>query len=114
MTRKQATRKRDRLTARFSHLGDVLRGSLFQRTVRHTSGCPKCARGQGHPLWVLNVNYPGGHTRQLSLRPEQIPQVRKALKYYRQVKQTLEAISELNQQLLRIDRDESKNQERPA
>jgi len=30
------------------------------------------------------------------------------------VKQTLEAISELNQQLLRIDRDESKNQERPA
>jgi hypothetical protein len=40
--------------------------------------------------------------------------VRKALKYYRQVKQTLEAISELNQQLFRIDRDESKGQERSA
>jgi hypothetical protein len=114
MTHKQATRKRDRLAASLSHLGDVLRGSLLQRSVRHTSGCPQCARGAGHPLWVLNVNYPGGHTRQLSLRPGQIPQVRKALKYYRQVKQTLEAISELNQQLFRIDRDESKGQERSA
>ena len=114
MTHKQATRKRDRLTASLSHLGDVLRGSLLQRTIRHTSGCPKCARGEGHPLWVLNVNYPGAHTRQLSLRPQQIPQVRKALKHYRQVKQTLESISELNQQLLRLDRDESKSQERSA
>lgn len=114
MTHKQATRKRDRLTANLSHLGDILRGSLLQRSVRHTSGCPKCARGEGHPLWVLNVNYPGAHTRQLSLRPQQIPQVRKALKHYRQVKQTLEAISELNQQLLRIDRDESKHRERSA
>jgi len=114
MTHKQAAQKRDRLTASLSHLGDVLRGSLLQRTVRHSSGCPKCARGEGHPLWVLNVNYPGGHTRQLSLRPEQIPQVRKALKHYRQVRQTLEAISEVNQQLLRIDRDASRDQGRSA
>jgi hypothetical protein len=114
MTHKRTAQKRDRLTASLSHLGDILRGSLLQRTLRHSSGCPKCARGEGHPLWVLNVNYPGGHTRQLSLRPEQIPQVRKALKHYRQVKQTLEAISELNQQLLRIERDASKGQERSA
>ncbi len=114
MIHKQAAQKRDRLTASLSRLGDVLRGSLLQRTVRHSSGCPKCARGEGHPLWVLNVNYPGGHTRQLSLRPEQIPQVRKALKHYRQVRQTLEAISEVNQQLLRIDRDASRDQGRSA
>ncbi len=54
----------------------------------------------------------GGQTRQLSLRPQQVPQVRKALQRYRAIKETLEAISELNQQLLRMDRDESK--ERPA
>jgi hypothetical protein len=30
------------------------------------------------------------------------------------VKETLEAISELNQQLLRMDRDESRQQERQA
>jgi hypothetical protein len=112
MTRKQAVRKRDRLASSVSGLSDVLRGSLLRRTLHHSGGCPKCARGEGHPLWVLNVNYPGGQTRQLSLRPGQVPQVRKALRQFRAVKQTIEAISELNQQLLRMDRDES--QERPA
>src|SRR5882757_9162556 len=112
MTRKQATQKRDRLAAGLSGLGEVLRGSLLERTIHHSSGCPKCARGEGHPLWVLNVNYPGGQTRQLSLRPAQVAQVRKALQRYRAVKETIEAISEINQQLLRMDRDDSK--ERPA
>lgn len=112
MTHKQATRKRDKLAEQLSGFGEVLRGSLFQRMIHHSSGCPKCARGEGHPLWVLNVGYPGGKTRQVSLRPEQIPQVRKAVEHYRVVKDTLEAISELNQFLLRLDRDESKDQER--
>jgi hypothetical protein len=114
MTRRETIRRRDQLAARLAPPADVLRGSLLERTVHHTSGCPKCARGEGHPLWVLNVNYPGAKTRQLSLRPEQVPQVRKALERYRQVKETLEAISELNQQLLRMDRDESRQQEREA
>jgi hypothetical protein len=112
MTHKQAIRKRGHLAARLSRLSEVLRGSLLQRTLHHSSGCPKCARGQGHPLWVLNVNYPGAKTRQLSLRPQQVPQVRKALRHYRQVKETLEAISELNQYLLRLDREDCKVRER--
>jgi hypothetical protein len=58
------------------------------------------------------VGYPGGKTRQVSLRPEQVPQVRKALRHYHDFKQTLEAISELNQFLLRLDREEYKGQER--
>ena len=111
MTRKQAIASRDKLLSRLTNPGDVLRGSLLERTIRHSSGCPKCARGEGHPLWVLNVGYPGGKTRQLSLRPDQVPGVRKALDRYRQVKDTLEAISELNQQLLRLDRDESRAKE---
>ena len=112
MTRTQADASRDKLLARLSNLGGVLRGSLLRRTIRHSAGCPKCARGEGHPLWVLNVGYPGNRTRQLSLRPDQVPQVRKALGRYRRVKETLEAISELNQQMLRLDRDESKAKER--
>jgi hypothetical protein len=114
MTRKEIIRRREKLTSCLSEMEEVLRGSLLERTVHHSSGCPKCARGEGHPLWVLNVNYPGAKTRQLSLRPEQVPEVRKALERYRQVKETLEAISELNQQLLRMDRDESRQQEREA
>jgi hypothetical protein len=108
MTHKQAAAARSKLLARLLGLGTVLRGSLLERTTYHSSGCPKCARGEGHPQWVLNVGYPGGKTRQLSLRPEQVPQVRRALEQYRNVKKTLEAISELNQQLLRLDRDEAR------
>jgi hypothetical protein len=108
MTREIATRKRDQLAATLVSGGDVLRGSLLERTTFHSSGCPKCARGEGHPQWVLTVTYPGAKTRQLSLRPEQVPQVRQALQRYRQAKETLEAISELNQCLLRLDRDEAK------
>jgi len=112
MTQEQAIRKREKLAAQVSSPIGVLRGSLLQRTIHHSSGCLKCARGEGHPLWVLTVGYPGGKTRQVSLRPEQVPQVRKALEQYRDCKQTLEAISELNQFLLRLDREESKAQER--
>ena len=112
MTREQAIRKREKLTAKLSPATGILRGSLLQRTIHHSSGCLKCARGEGHPLWVLTVGYPGGKTRQVSLRPDQVPQVRKALQHYRDIKQSLEAISELNQFLLRLDREESKEQER--
>src|SRR4051794_25209113 len=108
MTRKGATKKRDKLAATLVPCGGVLRGSLLERTTFHSSGCPKCARGGGHPQWVLNVTYPGGKTRQLSLRLEQVSQVRQALQSYRQAKETLEQISELNQYLLRLDRDEAK------
>ena len=108
MTRERIARKRDRLAASLTRAAEVLRGSLLERLTFHGSGCPKCARGEGHPQWVLNVNYPGAKTRQLSVRPEQVAQVRKALAHYRKAKGTLEAISELNQYLLRLDRDESK------
>ena len=104
--------RREKLAAKLSSAVGVLRGSLLQRTIHHSSGCLKCARGEGHPLWVLTVGYPGGKTRQVSLRPNQVPQVRKALDDYRNFKQSLEAISELNQFLLRLDRNESKEQER--
>ena len=111
MTRRGAISKRDKLAAALTGSGDFLRGSLLERTTFHGKGCLKCARGEGHPQWVLNVNYPGGKTRQLSLRPEQIPQVREALDRYRRAKETLEAISELTQYLFRLERDESKEQE---
>ena len=112
MTRERAIRQREKLAAKLSSAIGVLRGSLLQRTVHHSSGCLKCARGEGHLLWVLTVGYPGGKTRQVSVRPDQVPQVREALENYRNCKRSLEAISELNQFLFRLDRDESKQQER--
>jgi hypothetical protein len=101
-----------RLLTHLPDLSQILRGSLFKRTVRHTSGCSRCDRGEGHSLWVINVVYPGGRTSQVSLRPEQVPQVRQWIDNYHRVKQTLEQISEFNQAALREQRESLKDQER--
>jgi Family of unknown function (DUF6788) len=92
---------RDRVLDGLPDLRQIVRGSLFKRTIRHRQGCPKCAAGGGHPMWILTVGYRGGHTRQLSLRGEQVPQVRAWLANYRKSKAALEKICELNQRLLR-------------
>ena len=80
---------------------DILRGSLLQRRIRHRSGCAVCARGKGHPVWVLTVSYPGGRTKQISLSAEQKPLVQQWLRNYQQLKATLERICELNHKLIR-------------
>ncbi len=112
MTEKQALSARNKILKQVPNLSLVLRGSLFERTIRHNSGCPKCERGEGHPLWVLNVVYPGGRTRQVSLRPEQAQQAREWIHNYHRLKEALEQISELNQALLRSQRDSLKRRER--
>jgi hypothetical protein len=113
MKRERIIITRDKLALKLSGLATVLRGSLLHRTIHHSRGCSKCARGEGHPLWVLNVNYPGGKTRQLSLHSSQVPLVRQWLENYRHIKETLEAISELNQSLVRLDRQASNREAKP-
>ena len=84
--------------------GELLRGTLLERTVRHSKGCTKCARGEGHQVFVLTVSYPGGRTRQFGVRRERVAEVRQWLRNYQDVKETIEAICELNHDLLRPDR----------
>ena len=103
MIRKQVIQARERLLKRLPSTSEVLRGSLLERTTRHTSGCPKCARGKGHPQTVLTISYPGGRTRQFSIHSEQVLQVRQWLSNYQKLKETIEAICELNHVLLRPD-----------
>lgn len=103
MNLEKTLRARDKLLDRLPVTCDILRGSLLERRVRHTSGCPKCARGEGHPVSVLTVSYPGGRTRQFSLRREQVSEVRRWLDNYQKLKSGIEAICELNHDLLRPD-----------
>lgn len=81
--------------------GELLRGSLSERTVRHRKDCPKCARGEGHHGFVLTVTYAGGGTRQFSVRRERVAEVRRWLANYQKLKQAIEAICEINHELLR-------------
>jgi uncharacterized protein DUF6788 len=101
MKHKEALAKREWVARNLPEIAEIVRGSLLHRTIRHKRGCPKCARGEGHPVWVLTVNYPGGKNQQISLRPEQKAQVERWLENYQKLKGRLEEICELNQVLLR-------------
>jgi hypothetical protein len=104
MRRERTIATREKLLDRLPVTGEILRGSLLQRTIRnHAKGCAKCASGEGHPLAVLTVSYPGGRTRQFSLRRERVAEVRRWLRNYQKLREALEAICELNHELLRPD-----------
>jgi len=100
---------RARLLRELPGLTDILRGSLLQRIIHHRQGCSKCEQGEGHPVSVLAVSYPGGQIRQISLRREQVPVVRRQLENYQRIKASLEQICELNQQALRTKVADSKS-----
>jgi hypothetical protein len=102
MRREQAIAARQKLLGRLPVTGEILRGSLLTRTIRnHAGGCAKCASGEGHRLSVLTVSYPGGRTRQFSLRRQRVAEVRRWLRNYQKLKGALEAICEINHELLR-------------
>ena len=113
MIREQSLRARAKLVGKLPSTGDLLRGSLLERTIRHTKGCPKCARGEGHRVFVLTVTYAGGRTRQLSVRRERVAEVRRWLSNYQELKQAIEAVCELNHDLLRPERAASKTRRKP-
>src|SRR6476660_407775 len=97
---KDVVRRRDKLAANLPP-AELLRGSLLQRIVRHKSGCPKCERGEGHPVLVLAVSEPGGKVRHISLRPEQKSMVEGWIENYHHLKEQIEEVCQLNQTLLR-------------
>jgi uncharacterized protein DUF6788 len=103
MIREQTLRVRQKLVSKLPVSGELLRGTLLERTVRHTKDCPKCARGEGHHVFVLTVTYPGGRTRQFSVRRERVDEVRRSLANYQKLKEAIEAICEFNHDLLRPD-----------
>lgn len=105
MNSEAALRKRAKLAAALPFTAEIVRGSLLRRVIRHRSGCATCAGGTGHPVWVLTVSYPGGSTRQFSLRPEQKPVIEQWLRNYHKLKASLERICEVNLELLQTEKN---------
>ena len=101
MKQREALRQREKLAANLPSTTEILRGSLIERVIRHKKGCAKCANGGGHPAWVLTIGYPGGITKQYSIRPAMKAQVEQWLKNYQELKAKLEQICELNHVFLR-------------
>lgn len=106
MKTREARSQRDKLARSIGQPTEIVRGSLLERTIRHKKGCQTCARGDGHPAWILSVNYAGGRNKQISIRPEQKEQVERWLSNYHGLKDKLEAICELNHALLRPEEDD--------
>src|SRR5258708_37804136 len=103
MIRDRSLRAREKLVGKLAVTGELLRGSLLERTVRHTKDGPKCARGEGHRGFVLTVTYDGGRTRQLSVSRERVCEVRRWLANYQELNQSSENNSELTHALLHTE-----------
>src|SRR6266480_1347886 len=103
MNEDQARKARKQLLRELPDPTEILRGSLLDRRIFHRRGCRKCRRGEGHRVWVLTVGYPGGRTRQFTVPAEHKGQVQRWLRNYRKLRAKLEAICELNHELLGAD-----------
>ena len=101
MNQKAVIQKRRKILTSLSLPEEVLRGSLIERTIFHSKGCARCARGEGHQVLVLTVTYPGGRNRQFSIRPEQRQMVQHWLDNYKEWKRKVEEICELNHAFLK-------------
>ena len=59
------------------------------------------------------MSYPGGRTRQFSLRRERVAEVRRWLRNYQKLKEAIEVICEINHELLRPEQAPSKRRSKP-
>src|SRR5262245_37259107 len=112
MIRRQPLRARNKLVSELPVTGELLRHIVGEHGPR--SGGPKCARGEVHQVFGLTVTYPGGRTRQFSVRRERVEEVRRWLANYQELKHAIEAICELNHDLLRPERAGSKSRKKSA
>ena len=105
MRRNRLIAAREKLLVRLPVTGELLRGSLLERHDPQPRPQLRQVRERRRApgLLVLTVSYPGGRTRQLSVRRERVPEIRQWLSNYRELKAAIEAICELNHHLLRPD-----------
>lgn len=102
---RELRQRRRQVMRQLADTPEILRGSLLERYL--TCGKPgcKCARGERHgPVWYLSVTLKAGQTVGMQMPVEQLELVRGWLENYRQLKQSLETICEINWELLRRGR----------
>ena len=95
-------KRRNVLLRQLPPLQAVLRGSLIERYKRcGKPGC-KCADGPGHgPKYYLSVSYPGLRPQMDYVPQESYAQTAEFLANYHRAREILEAICEINRELLR-------------
>ena len=95
-------KRRGALLRQLPPLQAILRGSLIERYKRcGKPGC-KCADGPGHgPKYYLSVSYPGLRPQMDYVPQESYAQTAELLANFHRVREILEAICEINRELMR-------------
>src|ERR1700682_6768001 len=95
-------RRRARLLHKLPPMEQLLRGSIIERYLRcGKPGC-KCAQGEGHgPKYYLSVSFPGLRPQMDYVPQELYAQTAELLAHYHRAREILEAICEINRELLR-------------
>ena len=84
-----------------------MRGSVFTRRMRCGKPSCRCARGGLRPATYLGVSFAGGRTVQVSLPPALVATARRWVANYQAWWRAIEAVSEINRELLRRRRGAS-------
>ncbi len=81
----------------------VLRASLFERSVR--CGKPNChcadSSDPGHPVVCVSLSLPGSNPSQVSLTRQLVPVAESWIDNYKRWREAVEKISAINHELLR-------------
>jgi hypothetical protein len=95
-------KRRNALLRQLPPLRAILRGSLIERYKRcGKPGC-KCADGPGHgPKYYLSISYPGLRPQMDYVPQELYAPTAEFLANYHRTRKILEAICEINRELLR-------------
>jgi hypothetical protein len=93
--------QRQRVVAGLPPLEEILRGSVFVRSLRcGKAGC-HCASGEGHRVAYLSVTHPGGRTEQISLPADLVATAEQWVSNYKAWWHAIEEMSAINRQVLR-------------
>jgi hypothetical protein len=103
MNRDEMERERARLAGSLPPLGEVLRASLFERSVRCGKRSCHCADPEdvGHPVVCVSRALPGGKSSQVSLPRRLVPVAEEWIGNYQRWLEAVEEISAINHELLR-------------
>lgn len=111
---KRLVDRRRRVIARLPPFEDLLRGSVVVRFLRCGKPNCHCVDGEGHRATYLSVTLPGGRTEQISLPLDLVPLVERQVANYRAWWNAIEAISAINREVLRSERQKRVPRKRPV
>lgn len=101
MTRKQLEERRKRLARQVPDVGQLIRGSLFERTRQCGRSTCHCATGEGHRTAYVGVTLGAGRSEQVTVPAELLPLARTWTDNYKRLWELIEEVSAINRELLR-------------